>query len=308
MQIGVHAAQLGRQLDAGAVRTFAATCDELGVHSLWVSDHVCWPSDIHSKYPYTDDGSFPAAPDTGWLDPLGTLLFVAGCTQRVRLGTTVLILPYRQPVVTAKQLATLDVVSGGRLILGVGVGWMAEEAAVLGMPWDHRGRRTDEQLEVFRRLFSDPAPSFDGEFYRFPPVGFEPKPVQQPIPVWVGGNTAAAFRRVARYGHGFHAAFQPLDVVAREWAAVREACAAGGRDPAELTLSLRLYLDPDGVMAPDKSVAGSAAAMTDRLGELAAAGVQHVVLDPVARGGVSGRLDAVRAFMTDVAATAATGG
>jgi probable F420-dependent oxidoreductase len=301
MQIGVHAPHLGRQLDPHTLRSFALECEVQGVHSLWVSDHVCWPADITSKYPYTHDGSFPAAPDMGWLDPLGTLTFLAGCTSRIRLGTTVLILPYRPPVATAKQLATLDVLSNGRLILGVGVGWMAEEAAVLGMPWDHRGKRSDEQLEIFARLFNDASPSFDGEFYSFEPVGFEPKPVQRPIPVWVGGATPAAFERVARFGHGFHAAFQPLDVVAREWHAVRAACAARKRDPNELTLSLRLYLDPAGQMEPVKSIAGTPAQMRDRLAELAAVGVTHVVLDPVARGGVQGRLDAVRAFMRDVA-------
>jgi probable F420-dependent oxidoreductase len=300
MQIGVHAPHLGRQLDANTLRSFAIECEALGVHSLWVSDHVCWPADIASKYPYTHDGSFPAAPDMGWLDPLGTLTFLAGCTSRIRLGTTVLILPYRPPVATAKQLATLDVLSNGRLILGVGVGWMAEEAAVLGMPWDHRGKRSDEQLEIFTRLFNDVSPRFDGEFYRFETVGFEPKPVQRPIPVWVGGATPAAFERAARFGHGFHAAFQPLDVVAREWQAVRAACVARKRDPNELTLSLRLYLDPARQMEPEKSIAGTPAQMRDRLAALAAAGVSHVVLDPVARGGVRGRLDAVRAFMRDV--------
>lgn len=300
MQIGVHAPHLGRQLDAATIRAFARDCENLGVHSLWVSDHVCWPLTIHSKYPYTDDGSFPATTDMGWLDPLGTLTFLAGCTSRIRLGTTVLILPYRLPVATAKQLASLDVLSDGRLILGVGVGWMAEEAAVLGMPWDHRGRRSDEQLQIFERLFGDPQPSFDGEFYSFPEVGFEPKPIQQPVPVWVGGATPAAFRRTARFGHGFHAAFQPIEVVRDEWRAVGAACEAIGRDPAELTLSLRLYLDPDARMEPAKSVAGSPQQMRDRLAELTAAGVQHVLLDPVAKGGVEGRLDAVRQFMTDV--------
>ncbi|HEY5679111.1 MAG TPA: LLM class F420-dependent oxidoreductase [Pseudomonadales bacterium] len=301
MQIGIHAPHLGRELDPVTVRSFVQECDTLGVHSLWVSDHVCWPADIASKYPYTEDGSFPATPEMGWLDPIGTLLFIAGCTDRVRLGTTVLILPYRPPVATAKQLATLDVVSGGRLILGVGIGWMAEEAAVLGMPWDHRGRRSDEQLEIFRRLFTETEPSFEGEFYSFPKVGFEPKPVQQPVPVWVGGSTPAAFRRVARFGQAFHAAFQPLAEVGREWRAVQAACEEIGRDPSDLSLSLRLYLDPDSRMEPEKSVAGSAEQMRERLFELAAAGVGHVVLDPVARGGVQGRLDAVRGFMTDVA-------
>jgi probable F420-dependent oxidoreductase len=299
MQIGIHAAQLGRNLSGAAVREFATVCEGAGVHSLWVSDHVCWPADIQSRYPYTADGSFPANQDMGWLDPIGTLLYVAGCTERIRLGTTVLILPYRLPVVTAKQLATLDVVSGGRLTLGVGVGWMAEEAEVLGMPWDQRGRRADEQLEIFQRLFNDESPSFEGEFYRFPTVGFEPKPVQQPVPVWVGGSTPAAYRRVARYGQGFHAAFQPLDVVRQAWREVRAACEAANRDPDTLTLSLRLYLDPDSVMEAEKSVAGTAAAMAERLAELEAAGVTHVVLDPVARGGLAGRLEAVRTFMAD---------
>lgn len=303
MEIGVHAPHLGRDLDAATIAGFARTCESLGVHSLWVSDHVCWPADIRSRYPYTEDGSFPASPGMGWLDPIGTLTFIAGCTQRVRLGTTVLILPYRPPVATAKQLATLDVVSGGRLILGVGVGWMAEEAAVLGMPWDHRGARADEQLEIFARLFADETPSYDGEYYNFPSVGFEPKPIQQPLPVWVGGATPAAFRRAARFGHGFHAAFQPLAVVEREWAAVRTECEALGRDPAELTLSLRLYLDPECRMEPEKSIAGGPAEMRDRLAALRAAGVSHVVLDPVARGGVAGRLDAVRAFMADAIST-----
>ena len=178
---------------------------------------------------------------------------------------------------------------------------MAEEAAVLGMPWDQRGKRADEQLEIFNRLFTDETPSFEGEFYQFGDVGFEPKPIQDPVPVWVGGATPAAFRRVARFGHGFHAAFQPLDVVREEWEAVRTACEEHGRDPAELTLSLRVYLDPAGNMDPAKSVAGSAGAMRERLAELEAAGVSHVLLDPVARGGVEGRLDAVRQFMTDVA-------
>ena len=301
MEWGVHLPHLGRTVDRKTLVGFAQEAERLGCHSGWVSDHVCWPAEIASKYPYTDDGSFGPSPDMGWLDPISTLTFVAGCTEKLRLGTTVLILPYRMPVQTAKQVASLDVMSEGRAILGVGVGWMAEEAAVLGMPWDQRGKRSDEQLEIFHRLFTEQEPSFDGEYYSFPKVGFEPKPVQQPFPIWVGGSSPAAFRRVAKFGQAFHAAFQKPEEVAAEWAAVRQECEKMGRDPGEVSLSLRVYLDPAAAMEPEKSVGGSKDQMLEMIATLKGIGVSHILLDPVARGGVPGRLDALRAFMEDVA-------
>ncbi len=301
MQWGVHLPHLGRTVGRQALMGFAQEAERLGCHSGWVSDHVCWPADIVSKYPYTDDGSFQPAADMAWLDPLGTLLFVAGCTETLRLGTTVLILPYRMPVQTAKQVATLDVVSGGRAILGVGVGWMAEEAAILNMPWDQRGKRSDEQLEIFRHLFTDKEPSFHGAFYRFPQVGFEPKPLQSPFPIWVGGSTPAAFRRAAKHGQAFHAAFQPLAEVSDAWDQVQRECEAINRDPSELSLSLRIYLDPAQAMPREKSIGGSRDEMLETIAGLQNIGVSHLLLDPVARGGVPGRLDAFRAFMEEVA-------
>ena len=307
MKWGVHLPHLGRDVSGERVASFARAVEAANVHSVWVSDHVCWPSEIESKYPYTADGSFPADSSIGWLEPISTLLFVAGCTERVRLGTTVLILPYRAPVVTAKQLATLDVVSGGRLILGAGVGWMREEAEVLGMPWDARGARSDEQLDIFRRLFTEEEVAFDGRYYSFPAVRFEPKPVQQPVPVWIGGASPAAFRRVARFGSGFHAAFQPRDVIREEWRAIRQATEETGRDPDALTLSVRLYLDPAGAMDPELSIAGGTEQMAATVAALAEIGVQHVLLDPVARGGVAARLAAIETFMADVAPQAPGG-
>ncbi len=301
MEWGAHLPQLGRTVDPGTIRTFAQTAERLGCHSVWASDHVAWPAAIASKYPYSDDGAFAPAPDMAWLDALGTLTFVAACTEKVRLGTSVLILPYRQPVQTAKQIASLDVLSEGRTILGVGVGWMAEEAAILQMPWDKRGARSDEQLEVFRRLFEEPTPAFEGQFYGFQAVGFEPKPVQKPLPIWVGGSTAAAFRRAAWYGQGFHAAFQPLYEVEAGWAAVRQAAEGIRRDPAELTLSLRVYLDPAQAMPKDHAIGGGRDEMLETIAGLKAIGVKHVLLDPVARGGAEARLAAIEAFMTEVA-------
>ena len=302
---GVHLPHLGRKVDRKTLMHFAQEAERLGCHSGWTSDHICWPADIISKYPYTDDGSFAPTPDMGWLDPISTMTFVAACTETLKLGSSVMILPYRMPVQTAKQIASLDVLSEGRTILGVGVGWMKEEADVLNMPFDQRGKRSNEQLEIFHRLFTEQEPSFDGEFYSIPKVGFEPKPLQTPFPIWVGGSSPAAFRRVARYGQAFHAAFQKPETVAEEWAAVQRECEKIGRDPGELTLSLRVYLDPAAAMEPEKSVGGSKDQMLEMIATLAGIGVSHIMLDPVARGGVQGRLDALTAFMEDVAPAAA---
>ncbi len=304
MDWGAHLPQLGRTLDRAMLADFARELERLGCHSAWASDHICWPADIASKYPYDDEGRFGPTTDMGWLDCFATLTYVAAVTENLKLGTSVLILPYRPPVQTAKQIASLDVLSGGRAIMGVGVGWMAEEAAILNMPWDKRGKRSDEQLEVFRRLFEDEWPEFDGEFYNFQKVGFEPKPVQRPFPFWIGGSSPAAFRRVAQYGDAFHAAFQPIETVAAEWSEVRRAAEAIDRDPADIGLSLRVFLDPAGAMEPAKSISGSKDKQLETIAALKAIGVTHILLDPVARGGAEGRLDAIRAFMEDVAPAA----
>ena len=231
MQFGVHLPQLGRSADRANLIKWATEAERLGMHSGWVSDHVAWPREIESKYPYTEDGSFPGGFDMPWLDPLGTLSFVAAVTERLKLGTTVLILGYRPPVLTAKWMATLAVLSEGRSILGVGVGWMREEFEVIGMPFDHRGARADEQLAVFDALFAQELPRFDGRYYRFPEIGFSPKPPGGRIPIWVGGATTAAFRRVARHGDAFHAAFQPRDTVAGRMGRGRRAVPADRSRP-----------------------------------------------------------------------------
>ena len=301
MEFGLHLPHIGRSAQRQHVLDFAKAADELGMHSGWVSDHIAWPRHVESEYPYTEDGSFPGGFNMPWLDPLGTLFFVAGATERIKLGITVLILGYRPPLLTAKMAASLAVLSEDRLLLGVGVGWMKEEFDALEMPFDHRGARADEQLEIFRTVFSNDTPSHDGRFYSFPEVGFSPLPPNNRVPVWVGGSSEAAYRRTARYGDAFHAAFQTVDVAAASWKRVQELAAEEGRDPAELRCSMRWYLDPGGAMKPEVSLQGSTQEMVDRLGELAGAGVDHLVLDPVASGGPAGRLDAVRTFMAEVA-------
>ncbi|MEM7253162.1 MAG: LLM class flavin-dependent oxidoreductase, partial [Pseudomonadota bacterium] len=175
-EFGVHVPQIGELASRENLVAFAAAADSLKCHAIWVSDHIAWPETVRSKYPYTDDGAFPRPFNSPWLDPLGLLHFLAATTEHVKLGTSVLILGYRPPIQTAKLIATLDHLSNGRVILGAGVGWMKEEFDALGVPFDKRGRRADECLEIFRTLFEQPLPAFDGEFTSFPPVGFSPQP------------------------------------------------------------------------------------------------------------------------------------
>jgi probable F420-dependent oxidoreductase len=307
MHFGVHLPHLGRQAGGEVLRSFAREAENLGFDSAWVSDHIAWPAAVDSRYPYTEDGEFPAPFGVPWLDPLGTLLFTAACTERIRLGTTVLILGYRPPVQTAKLLATLDVLSNARTILGVGVGWMAEEFDALGMPFDHRGARADEQLEIFEALFTQETPAYGGRFYRFPELGFQPKPPRGHIPVWVGGATEPAFRRVARYGDGFHAAFTPIADLEQQWARVQELCEQQGRDPATIEFSARVYLDPTSSARPDVSLAGSPEQMIEQVAAYTAIGVAHLVLDITAPGGVAGRTEAMRRFAADVMPRVASG-
>ena len=188
-----------------ALRSLAQRAEDLGFDSVWVSDHIILPRQVASFYPYSPDGVAIFRPDEPYYEALSALNFVAGCTQRVRLGTHVLILPYRNPVLTAKVLATLDVLSGGRLILGAGVGWMEEEFLALGLNTYHeRGAVTDEYIQLYKELWTKDEPVFNGKHYQLSGSGFQPKSVQKPHPpIWIGGHTGPAIRRAAKYCEGW---------------------------------------------------------------------------------------------------------
>jgi probable F420-dependent oxidoreductase len=216
---------------------------------------VVIPERIASAYPYSPDGAFHSGPRTPVLEPLSSLAYLAGQTRRIRLGTHVLILPYRNPVLTAKMATTIDNLSGGRLDLGVGVGWMQEEFDALGQAeyYERRGAVSDEQMRVLRTLWTEDVPRFSGEFYRFEPLGARPHPVQKPHPpIWIGGHTPAALRRVGRYGDGWlpigarPPADLPPDEIAAGIARIRDEAGRLGRDPAaiRLTFSTNVVLDP----------------------------------------------------------------
>lgn len=187
------------------IEEYARTVEGLGFASLWAPDHVVFFDRYASRYPHTPDGEIDFKKDQGILEPLMVLQAAAAVTERIRLGTSVEIITERNPVVRAKELATLDVLSGGRVEYGVGIGWSEEEYAALGVPFARRGARCDEYIDAMRVLWSERRPTMKGEFTAFDHVVFEPKPLQRPgIPIVIGGNSPAALRRVARLGDGWH--------------------------------------------------------------------------------------------------------
>ncbi len=202
MRIGVTLAFDQHTPPALAVEA-AQLAEERDFHSLWVPEHVLFFRDYDSHYPYAEDGRIPGDPD-GVLDPFSALTFVAAHTSRIRLGTGICIVPQRHPVYTAKQVADLDYLSGGRVDFGIGVGWLAEEFDALGIPFEDRGPRTDECLAAMKALWAGDPAEHAGERFAFSGALMNPKPVQRPHPpILVGGESRPAFRRVARHAQGW---------------------------------------------------------------------------------------------------------
>jgi len=222
------------------VAAVARHAEGLGFESVWVPEHLVLPTHITSRYPYAPDGVAPFSPDAPHLDPLVLLTHVAAATARIRLGTSVYLLPLRHPLVTARLAMSLDVLSGGRLTLGVGVGWLAEEFQAAGIDFQTRAARTRECVRALRTLWTETEPEFHGRFFSFGPLRFEPKPVQQPHPPIVfGGETEAALRRAAALGDGWYGVGHTPESAAVQATKLRALLAAAGRGaaPFELTVS-----------------------------------------------------------------------
>ncbi|HYE90980.1 MAG TPA: TIGR03619 family F420-dependent LLM class oxidoreductase [Terriglobales bacterium] len=271
MQIGVHlpTTQPGG-VTKEALVGFALEAERREFASLWVSDHVVIPGQTDG---YPMGGRFPIPPDRPYLEPIVALAAAAAVTTKPRLGCSVFILGHRHPVVMAKMLSSLDALSNGRLIVGVGVGWWKDELDILGAPFERRGRHADEALRVFKTLWTRDMPSFDGEFVRFPQVGFAPKPLQRPHPpIWVGGGSAGAYRRVVEHGDGWHAMTRTPEHFKEELAKVRAAADAAKRDMTTIELSLRFSLTED-------LLAKGPQAAIDTLAQLKHLGLQHVLLE-----------------------------
>jgi probable F420-dependent oxidoreductase len=233
MKFGLaFASSVGTGMDSALEICRAA--EKLGFDSVWGGEHVIRPDAITSPYPYTEDGEMPGEAETAIPDPLIWLAYVAAAAPTLRLGTCILILPQRNPLVLAKELATLDQLSGGRVELGIGVGWMREEFEALGIPWERRGARTDEYIGAMRALWSGPHAEYHGEFVDFPPATCSPRPVQDPLPVIVGGDTPAAVRRAARLGNGYFPGTVDLERLKILKGDLGQAAEAEGRDPADI--------------------------------------------------------------------------
>jgi probable F420-dependent oxidoreductase len=253
LTIGCTLPTSGAAADPTAIGALAQTAEQLGFDAVWISDHVVVPTEINSSYPYSADGSFPTEPTQPYLEPLSALGFLAGITHTVRLGVAVLVMPYRHPLLTGKMIATLDNLSGGRIDLGIGAGWMREEFEALGISndiYEHRGSATDEQIRILKSVWTEETAAYDGRFYRFPRLGAHPHPAQKPHPpIWVGGHTPPALRRTARLGDGWlpiggrPPADLPPQEVRESIAKIRAEAQRIGRDPGAIRVKFDATVD-----------------------------------------------------------------
>ena len=286
MQYGLHLPASSATVASEELIRFAQRAEALNFSLLTVADHVIVPTNISVPYPYTVDGKYPG---TGFhLETLVTMSFLAGATQRIRFATSVMILPYRNPIVTAKMLASLDVLSGGRVIVGVGVGWMKEEFENLQAPdYAARGRVTDEYIGAFRELWTADRPTFKGRFVNFSDLIFLPKPVQKTIPIWIGGHSKAALKRAGELGDGWHPIggvptipLEPADIT-KDLVTVSEHAVKAGRDPKTIHVALKgsLFDKEKKIADRRRRFMGRAEEIANDIREYAAAGVNTMIFD-----------------------------
>lgn len=255
IRLGLHALGIGTGARPEIIRAVAVAAEEAGFARLWAGEHVVLVDEPESRYPYSADGRIAVPSDADWLDPLLGLGLAAAVTSRIGLATGVLLLPEHQPVRLAKQAATLDVLSGGRLILGIGIGWSAEEFAALGVPFARRGQRTAEYVAAMRTVWANDPASFHGDFTHFDAVRVNPKPVRGRIPIVIGGNSDAALERVPAFGDGWYGFNLPAAAVAGRVEALAGYCRENGRDPGELSVAVALS-DADPGQLPGLAAAG----------------------------------------------------
>ena len=239
VKFGIAFANIGPFVEAGQAVRLARAAEAAGFESIWTVDHVVVPAGYQSNYPYDPSGRLPSGEATVFPDPLIWLAYVAAETSTLRLGTGILIVPQRNPLVLAKELATLDYLSGGRMILGAGVGWLEEEFEALGIPFEGRGQRTEESIVAMRALWSQEQASFEGSTASFRDCFMRPQPPGGTIPVHIGGHSEAAARRAGRLGDGFFPFGVSVDELPPLVDVMRRSAEDAGRDPGSIELSIQ---------------------------------------------------------------------
>jgi len=250
MKFGISFATAGPFANPELFETLVLTAEEVGMESIWAVEHVVLPAGFASKYPYNKDGKFPGGEKAPIPDPLVALSYAAGMTRNLRLATGIMILPQRNPLYVAKEWASLDNLSRGRAMMGIGIGWLREEMEVVGVPFTERAARTEESVRAIRSLWKEQPEAFNGQYYQWGPLHSNPKPVQKPgVPIIVGGKVEGAARRAARVGDGFYPASGSMKTLPGLLDAMRDECAKLGRNPDEIELTVAAGMPDPGKVA-----------------------------------------------------------
>ena len=266
MKFGIAVPNFGAFATREHINELAGLAEELHYDSLWVSDHLIIPA------------SHEVFGDT-FLDPLVTLAYIAGSTDKIELGTSVIILPYRNPLVLAKMASTLDTLSRGRVILGIGAGWLEDEFKALGVPFGERGKITDEYIEVIRELWTNDKPEYSGEYARFSDIRFLPKPERKPHPpVWVGGESQRAIERAARYGDGWHPFGLTPDIFREKAEYLKTLLPTEKKEGFVMSLRRNIEINDKREFSPDETLRGGMEKIASGIREYGEAGVDHLIL------------------------------
>jgi probable F420-dependent oxidoreductase len=280
LDVGIY----GATAEPETILRLARHAEEAGFDSVWLADHVVFPVSYASRYPYSAGGAFPAQLSEPLMEPIATMGVLVGATRRVRIGTAVLVMPYRNPLLLARMLVTLDRFSGGRIVLGAGVGWLEEEFKVLdSFDFKKRGRVTDEYIEIFKAIAAGGEVGYQGETYAFEPVYSSPGSVQRPHPpILIGGIADAALRRVVRHGDGWLAVFAPPSALPERLDVLRRLAEEAGRPFRDLSLVYKLFLQigeaKRGPAGARETGTGSVAEIADDVRRLFDLGFQKIIV------------------------------
>jgi probable F420-dependent oxidoreductase len=283
MKFGVFLPVSGRAASRKTLMQAAQQAEALGYDSVWAADRVVMPWQINTPYPYSKETGFIVPPDRPFFDTLSCLAFLAGCTETIQLGMSVMVLPYRHPLYWAKIATTIDHLSTGRLIMGVGVGWMEEEFAAMGAPFKERGKVSDEQLTLLKQLWTEEHITFRGKYYQLSDIAFSPKPYQKPrVPIWVGGEGKPAQRRAGVYGDAWFPYFVRItpEELARRFENVRAEAKKAGRNPDDITFACCLPIELTQRDAPQQEdyLKGSVEQVAEAIKKFISVGVTHIGL------------------------------